>query len=282
MNKFLEEILEQPKSLQDTLDFYLHGEGRADIENILKIWKSKKFEQIVFTGMGSSFFASQAAVCLLNKYGIKAFVINSGELLHYQLPLIQADTLLICVSQSGESYEAVKILDAIPEDVVCIGISNEADSALAQKTKARLLSKAGPEEMTSTKTFVSTLLVLNIFALAMANDLTEAKIKGIKKISEQADSIIKTKEEWLASASEFLGHPAFVQLIGRGETFASVQQSALMFKEGARNPASGLLGGEFRHGPLEMVKKGFKAIVFAPEGNTYQQSIKLVEDIIRF
>ncbi|MEI7525055.1 MAG: SIS domain-containing protein, partial [Mariniphaga sp.] len=79
-----------------------------------------------------------------------------------------------------------------------------------------------------------------------------------------------------------IAHTPFVQLVARGPVFAAAQQSALMLMEATRNPASALLGGEFRHGPMEMVKEGFRAVVFAPSGITYNQSITVATDILKF
>jgi glucosamine--fructose-6-phosphate aminotransferase (isomerizing) len=71
-------------------------------------------------------------------------------------------------------------------------------------------------------------------------------------------------------------------MIGRGPAYASVNQGALMFKEAVRNPAGGSFGGEFRHGPMEMVREGFRAFLFAPDGNTFEQSLKMAKDIASF
>jgi glutamine---fructose-6-phosphate transaminase (isomerizing) len=282
MNKFLQEIYEQPKSLRDTLEYYLSGEGKESVGKLTGLLKTKRFEQIIFTGMGSSFFASYSASCLLSKYGIKSFVMNASELLHYHLPEINERTLLVCVSQSGESYEIVKLLENIPPDVHCVGISNEEESYLVKKSNEFFLSRAGTEEMTSTKTFVSTLLTMFIFALAVADDWNDGRTVEFEKAISAVEQLIDLKDGWLLPAMRILEHAGFVQVIGRGPAYSSVLQGALMFMEGARNPAAGIFGGEFRHGPMEMVKKGFKAIVFAPLGKTYSQSLKMAEDISRF
>jgi glucosamine--fructose-6-phosphate aminotransferase (isomerizing) len=71
-------------------------------------------------------------------------------------------------------------------------------------------------------------------------------------------------------------------MIGRGPAYASVNQGALMFNEAVRNPAGGSFGGEFRHGPMEMVREGFRAFLFAPEGKTFDQSLKMAKDIAGF
>jgi glutamine---fructose-6-phosphate transaminase (isomerizing) len=282
MNKFLEEIFEQPRVLKETLDYYLHGEGKIILEKVSAVWEKGKFDEVIFTGMGSSFFAPHTACCVLSNYGVVSRTINAGELLHYHLPLLRNKALITCISQSGESYEVVKILEKIPTGLTCIGITNEENSTLARKAAIALLSKAGREEMTSTKTYVSTLLVLSIFSRILTGRWKHGPMQELNRTIEAVGELINNREEWLSPAMDVLGHPSFVQIIGRGPSYSSVLQGALMIMEAARNPAAGIYGGEFRHGPMEMSKKGFRAIILAPVGATYGQGIKLAEDITRF
>jgi glucosamine--fructose-6-phosphate aminotransferase (isomerizing) len=282
MNKFVKEIYEQPKALKETLDYYINGKGQAKLESVAGLWKGGEYSHVLFTGMGSSYFAPHMAACMLSSYGIPSFVINAGELLHYHLPLIKEDTLLVCISQSGESYEIVQIIEKLAPGITFIGITNEEGSTLQKKSTLSLLSRAGREEMTSTKTYVSTLMVLSIFARVIAKKWNPDSMPELNAVFEAAETLINTREEWLTPALAVLGHPHFVQVIGRGPSYSSVLQGALMFMEAARNPAAGIYGGEFRHGPMEMSKKGFRAIVFAPLGNTYVQGLKLAEDITKF
>lgn len=282
MNKFLKEIFEQPKALENTLNYYLHDTGQILLEKVSAIREQGIFNQVLFTGMGSSFFAPHTASCMLSRYGIASSNINAGELLHYHLPVIKEGILLTCISQSGESYEIVKILEKIPSGVTCIGISNEENSTLARKSGIILLSRAGREEMTSTKTYVSTLLVLSILARVLGGKWEPGSMPELNIALEAVDSLIETNKEWLAPAMSILDHPPFIQVIGRGPSYSSVLQGALMIMEAARNPAAGIYGGEFRHGPMEMSKKGFRAIILAPLGDTYSQGIKLAEDITKF
>ena len=216
MNKFVKEIFEQPQVLENTLNYYLQGEGKTELEKVSAIWKQGKFDQILFTGMGSSFFAPHTASCILSSAGITSSVINAGELLHYHLPLLKEKTLLICVSQSGESYEIVKILGNLPAGVTCIGITNEEKSTLATKSAITLLSRAGREDMTSTKTYVSTLLVLSVFARVITGKWMPESMPELDIVIEAVGKLITNREEWLSPAMSFLGHPPFVQIIGRG------------------------------------------------------------------
>ena len=232
--------------------------------------------------MGSSYFISCAATALLNPQKITSFAINAGELLHYQFSLITKSTLLVCISQSGESYEVVKILEQVSSDITVVAITNEAESTLAKKAAISLVSKAGKEDMTSTKTFISTYLVVYLLSLTFGAKFNQTSVSEIESTIQTVSNLLKNRDQWLSEAVKTIAHTPFVQLVARGPVFAAAQQSALMLMEATRNPASALLGGEFRHGPMEMVKEGFRAVVFAPSGITYPQSIAVAADILKF
>jgi glutamine---fructose-6-phosphate transaminase (isomerizing) len=282
MKKFLDEILEQPGAIENALSFYKSSEGHKLLNNIANIISDNKIEQIIFTGMGSSYFTSHAASCLFNELKIHSFVINASELLHYNLSLFERETLLVCSSQSGESYEVQEIIKKLPKSVHCVGIINEENSNLALNADIALLCKAGKEEMTSTKTYVATSLVSFILGWYISGSWREDEYNKINRLISNFRTALDNYEPWVNDILAFLGDIQTIQIIARGPAFSTASQSALMFKEALRIPASGILGGEFRHGTMEMVLKGFKAILFAAKGKTFRQSIKMAEDISAF
>ena len=83
MNKFLEEIQEQPEALKQTFCYYRSEEGKKSLKIVCALWKSGEYDRIVFTGMGSSYFISQAAATMISSASIPASAINAGELLHF-------------------------------------------------------------------------------------------------------------------------------------------------------------------------------------------------------
>ena len=143
-------------------------------------------------------------------------------------------------------------------------------------------NKAGSEEMTSTKTFVATALVMAIMGWNLAGKWGKEKIDEVQAMVNNFEEFLQSSDLWIKQVIEFLGDFCFLQIIGRGPSYSAALQGALMFKEAARNPAEGILGGEFRHGPMEMVKEGFKAVVYAPQGKTFEQSFKMAEDIASY
>jgi glucosamine--fructose-6-phosphate aminotransferase (isomerizing) len=282
MGKFLQEILEQPAVIEKLLSFYKSSAGKNLLIEAKKIIRNKKIEQIIFTGMGSSYFISHAASNLFNNYKLHSFVVNTSELLHYNLQLFERGTLLICVSQSGESFEIKEILSKLTEKVHCIGIVNDEHSTLARKAENALLCKAGKEEMTSTKTYVTASLVSFILGWYLSGNWDEGKVKKIENFAGNFKAAFPGYQSQVEELLAFLGDLQTLQIIARGPSFSSASQSALMFREALHIPATGMLGGEFRHGPMEMVSEGFKSIVFASPGKTFAQSIKMAEDIAGF
>ena len=282
MNKFLEEILEQPGSIEKVLAYYTGSGGKSSLVKVKSAISERAIEQIIFTGMGSSYFISHAASTLFNELKIYAYVLNASELLHYNLTLLGRKTMLICISQSGESFEILEILNKLPSTVFCVGITNEEDSTLARKADVALFCKSGREEMTSTKTYVASSLVSFILGWYLAGSWTESKIQMIERHSMNVRTTLTGYDQWVSTFLDFFGNVLTMQIIARGPAFSTANQTALMFKEALRIPAAGYLGGEFRHGPMEMVSEGFKAILFAGTGNTWVQSVKMAEDISGF
>ena len=196
MNKFLEEIQEQPEALKQTFCYYRSEEGKKSLKTVCALWKSGEYDRIVFTGMGSSYFISQAAATMISSASIPASAINAGELLHFQSPSLTERTLLIAVSQSGESYEVIELLKKqrrLP--ITVIGITNESGSSLAVMATHCLLCKAGKEEMTSTKTFITTYLAVYL----LAESLKRHEVNG-----EALDGIIREVERQLAERDTYL------------------------------------------------------------------------------
>jgi glutamine---fructose-6-phosphate transaminase (isomerizing) len=282
MNKFLTEIFSQPDSLKATLEFYTSSRGESLLRNFSEYFKNEKFDRIIFTGMGSSYFVSQSASCLFNSLGFQTSVINTGELLYYQLPTLAGKPLLVCISQSGESAEIVRLLKDIPSNVTCIGIGNEEVSSLAKMTREIFLSYAGREEMTSTKTFTAITLVTYILGWSIAGKWDSSKVKLITNLIAGVDSQLAHAEQDAEDLFNFFGEVNFLQFIGRGPSISNVLQSELMFKEASKTAAAGALGGEFRHGPMEMVNKDFKAIMFAADGETFSLNEKMACDIVKY
>ena len=136
--------------------------------------------------------------------------------------------------------------------------------------------------MTSTKTYVLTSLAACILGLYLSDRWNTHTQRQLAALQTKFEDMLASHEEWLGRGLDFLGDLTTLQIIARGPSFSTASQSALMFKEATHIAATGILGGEFRHGPMEMVAPGFKSVLFASEGRTLEQSLKMAEDIAGF
>src|SRR6266545_709059 len=118
---FLQEILEQPQALRTTMKHWSEGAEEARVRE--KLGKVRP-PLVVFTGMGSSLNACLPACTYLNQRGIAAAALESAELLYYHPALYAPENLLIVVSQSGESVEPVRLMEALPDRVLAITLTN--------------------------------------------------------------------------------------------------------------------------------------------------------------
>lgn len=277
MNPFLQEIYAQPQAVRDTAAYLQSAAAGATLQSIVNTWESGTYNRIVATGMGSSYFIAEAFATLCAGEGIPAFALNAGELLHYQKAVLK-DSLILAISQSGESYETlalVKEADIRPEAV--IALTNNPDSSLTGYACHLLTTKAGEEKMTSTKTFITAWQVAWMLAMALCGKSTEGPWEAIATAIE---TLLKGSVQ---KAAALVGEAPFIAFTARGADFASARQSALMCMEALHLPATALTGGDFRHGPLEMAGPGKTIVVLTSESSpTFRQSIRLVQDILVF
>ena len=177
MTQFLQEILQQPEAISATADYYASVEGRYALWSLVEQLRSKR--RVVATGMGSSYFLAGALGSFLARHGIAVAVINAGELLHYEIDAIDNDTLVVAISQSGESYETANVVaqlrqrGVIPRLAV---ITNEPRSTLGRAADILLPTVAGVEEKTSTKTFITGFQVLYIIERQLAGETVPSSV----------------------------------------------------------------------------------------------------------
>jgi len=272
-NIFLEDVLDQPNAMGSAIASY------ARYGELLKQLRDYQFRQVLFTGMGSSHYCSQSAVIRLNQSGVPARMESASEILHYEWKAITPDTLLVLTSQSGESGEIVSILERLPDKLKVVGITNDPDSALGRRADIRLEMRVAPELAVSTRTYLSSLILSDMLASALLGETVENSLKRSTRAIDALEVFVHNHKELQEQISSFLGHPETLCFIGRGHGISTAECSALFTRETAKYPALAFDSGEFRHGPFEMVDQNFRAMIFAPSGDTLQLQCNLAEAI---
>ncbi len=281
MSQMMEEVLQQPAVLAGVRKFYTSP--GAIPANALRKLVSRWPPTVVFTGMGSSLFAAYPAQAYLTSLGIRAVVWETAELLHHHLKALHRDTLLVAVSQSGETVEITRLLDSLPRTMAVVGVANVEASTLSRRAAIPLPMLAGTQTTVSTKTYMAAVAVLMYLAVAIARESQRSLTESILRAIEAQEHILDHRDTLTAPTLEFFNDPPYVALMSRGADLASVYQGALMFKEVARLAAEPISAAQFRHGPIEIVHPAHRYIIFARQGLKTRgtKTTKLLLDLAR-
>ncbi|HEX5556492.1 MAG TPA: SIS domain-containing protein [Gaiellales bacterium] len=239
-------------------------------------------ERVVLTGMGSSYDACYPAATRLAAAGVLATMVDAAELLHFRLDALGPETLLVCVSQSGESAETVSVVRELRgrgERPFIAAVSNGAASTLARLADRNLDTRGGEEHGPSTMTFAATLVVMAALSRSLAGR-EPAPAADAEAAAEAAERLLADPEDTARSLAGWLGARPVLALLGRGESRAAAEMGALTLKEAARFPAESLQAAQFRHGPLELAGPELAAIVFASEAPTRSLDIRLAGELV--
>jgi glutamine---fructose-6-phosphate transaminase (isomerizing) len=237
--------------------------------------------RVVLTGMGSSYDACYPAVTRLAAAGVLATMVDAAELLHFRLDPLGPESLLVCVSQSGESAETVRVVRELRERgerPFIAAVTNGAGSTLAQLADRNLDTRGGEEHGPSTMTFAATLVMMAALARSLARR-EPAPAADAEAAAVAAERLLEDPERAARGLEEWLGDRPVLALLGRGESRAAAEMGALTLKEAARFPAESLQAAQFRHGPLELAGPELAAIVFASEARTRALDLRLAAEL---
>jgi glucosamine--fructose-6-phosphate aminotransferase (isomerizing) len=274
--QYLRDILDQPRALTATL-------GQLEIPKELSVLarslREGKIKRVVLTGMGASFHALHPLFLRLNEYGYTAVAIETSELVHSVERWFEAETLIIAISQSGESAETIRLIEENRGRARIVGVTNAADSALALRADASIFTIAGNEFSVSCKTYVTSLMALQLLGGFLCGcDASQTRDELAQSIPAVAAYLREWKNHVFELTAE-MGRSRDLFLLGRGASLAAAGEGALIVKESVRLHAEGMSGAAFRHGPLEMVNGETFAVVFAGAETTRPLQSRLLDDI---
>lgn len=263
------EICGQPAALRRA------GEALADQEAALRRLQESAAEAsaVLFTGMGSSYHACYPAVTALAAGGNAATMIDTAELAHFRMRTLRPDTLLVCVSQSGESAELVRLLESLSRDgarPTVAAVTNGSANTLARAADIAIDTRAGVEHGPSTMTFAAALAVL---------DTAFRQEAPIERAALEMERVLRDPDGYADDLAGWIDGRPTLALLGRGSARAAAEMGALTLKEAARFPAESLQTAQFRHGPLELAGPRLAAIVVATEEATRTLDIGLAGEL---
>lgn len=240
----------------DALRAFAHSDLPPGLAGLLR----GRYDRIVLTGMGSSHFAALPGWRRLIDAGYPAWWTDSGQLLDAP-GLITPGTLLVVTSQSGASAEVVAMTaprGPAARAAALVAVTNDPDSPLARRADGIVALHCGDEATVSTKSYLNSLAAHDRITAIMTGTPAADPGEMVKAI-EQCGGTVPMR----AVATGFAATPAArLVYIGFGDRAASALYAGLITKEGAKVAAEGFVGGQFRHGPLELAGPGLTAVLF--------------------
>lgn len=274
--RYLQDILDQPVALRDTLMGLERPSGLLELgERLVR----GEFHRIVLTGMGSSFHGLHPLHLQLIDSGFSSMMVETSELVQYQTSLLNTQTLVVAVSQSGQSAETVRLLDVNQGRAAVIAVTNTPGSALAKQASASVFTRAGSEYSVSCKTYVSTLVALKWLGDLLCGRAAE---QSWKELESSVDLVSKYVAAWRSHVAELalrLSGITDVFVVGRGPSLAAAATGALITKESAHFHAEGMSSAAFRHGPFEMLSGNIFVAVLSGEEKVRALNQRLCVDV---
>lgn len=273
---YLRDILDQPRALTATLG---QLEVPKELDVLARRLREGKFKRVVLTGMGASFHALHPLFLSLNGCGYTAVAIETSELVHCLQRWFEPETLIIAISQSGESAEVVRLIEENRGRARIVGVTNASDSPLALGANAEILTMAGKEYSVSCKTYVTALMALHLLGGCLCGCDASQTRQELAQTVPAAASYLRNWKDHVFELKAEIGRVRHLFLLGRGASLAATGEGALIVKESVRLHAEGMSGAAFRHGPLEMVDGDTFAVVFAGAKTTRPLQARLLDEI---
>jgi glutamine---fructose-6-phosphate transaminase (isomerizing) len=258
----LEEIREQPAALERTLTA-----GLRAAERFRRVVAQRRPRLVVLAARGTSDNAALFGRYLVEiTTGIPVSLAAPSILTLYGAPIDYRDTLVVAISQSGESPDVNVVLErAKDQGALTLGITNERSSTLARMADHLFLVRAGRERsVAATKTYTGQILLLYLLAYALGAGLRASELEWLPELVEAALRLEPEVRE-LSGRYRFMEHAV---VVGRGLNYANAFEFALKLMETCYVVAERFSSADFLHGPIALVERGFPVFVFAPPGAT--------------
>lgn len=284
----LKEIHEQPKAIRDTMTSRIMA-GKEIALDTISISKEQieNLSKVYIVACGTAYHAGLVGKNIIEKLAKISVEVDVASEFRYRNPIIDNKTLMIVVSQSGETADTLAALRLAKENGArVIAITNVVGSSVSREADDVFYTWAGPEiAVASTKAYVTQLIALYTVALYFAekkNSLPKEEIEKIKaemlKLPELAEEALKTKEVVQKFASKNYMHKDMF-FLGRGLDYAVAMEGSLKLKEISYIHSDAYPGGELKHGPIALIEKGTVVIVMATQESLYDKMVSNIKEI---
>jgi len=285
----LKEIHEQPKTIMDAMRGRLvEADGTSHLGGISHVagrilWS----RDISITACGTSWHAALIGQHLFESFVHKPVRVDYASEFRYRHSLVNSESVVIAISQSGETADTLAALRLARErGALTLGIVNAVGSTIARETDAGVYVHAGPEiGVASTKAFTSQVTVLALIALklgrmlgAISIDDGRQKVQALKSLEHQVKKILESDSQIRDIAARYKDARNFLYL-GRGFHFPVALEGALKLKEISYIHAEGYPAAEMKHGPIALIDEDMPVVVIATRDETYDKIMSNIQEV---
>ncbi|WP_195469541.1 glutamine--fructose-6-phosphate transaminase (isomerizing) [Clostridium sp. D43t1_170807_H7] len=284
----LKEIHEQPKAVRDTLAGKIQLGKEIELDNV-KFTKEEleNFDKVYIVACGTAYHAGVVGKTVIEKLAKIPVEIDVASEFRYRDPLITNKTLIIVVSQSGETADTLAVLrDGQRQGARVLAITNVVGSSVSREADDVIYTLAGPEiAVASTKAYVTQLAAFYILGLyfgRLKETITEEYAESIKaellQIPEKIEKALEMKEELQKYADKHYNHRD-IYFLGRGLDYAVAMEGSLKLKEISYIHCDAYAGGELKHGPIALIDKGTAVITLLTQEALKDKMVSNVREV---
>jgi glucosamine--fructose-6-phosphate aminotransferase (isomerizing) len=284
----LKEICEQPQSIRNVLRGHLlEEEGAARLGGLnLTDEELLGINRIVITACGTSWHAALVGEYLLEEVARVPVEVEYASEFRYRSPILDSKTLVIVISQSGETADTLAALrEAKRRGARTLGLVNVIGSTIAREVDGGMYLHAGPEiGVASTKAFTSQIVALALLTLYLGRKRNLSILQGreivaaLQRLPEQLEAVLKRQPEIEALAERFM-RTTNVLYLGRGYNFPVALEGALKLKEISYIHAEGYPAAEMKHGPIALIDELMPVVFIAPQDAVYAKVQSNIEEV---
>lgn len=263
MNYYLEALQDEHLLLRAALDEYC-ADALLAAQRIRALFNEGIADRIVFCGMGSSLYAAYSVIAKLNNGGIHAEACNCYEVLHYARGRIDNKTVLIMISQSGNTPEVVSLMETKRyTSALTISMVNNEDGRLLGMSEIDILLRIGRETPVSNKTYYAQVAQLNLLAAAILCEKLETVAKKICDAIAWHSDYVASQLENTNRLIQFMEGTSFSDLLGDDVLLGTVMQAGLVLRETTLQNFCAHSLSDYNHGWFEIARPGYMMMLFA-------------------
>jgi len=284
----LKEIHEQPAALRRTLQGRVDArEGQVVLGGIGEYARDLvKARRIIFIGQGTALHAAMIGEYLMEDLAKIPTEVEFASEFRYRNPIIEDGTVVIAISQSGETADTLAALnEAKGRGALSLGLVNVVGSTIARETDAGVYLRVGPEiGVASTKAFLGHLMVTALLATFigrrrfLSTEYVSGLLRSLEALPDQIEKALTLSDQIRDAAGKYIDRENWL-FLGRGHNYPVALEGALKLKEISYIHAEGMPAAEMKHGPIALIDNGMPVVFVATRNSQYEKVISNIEEV---